>query len=371
MRVAWGCVAVALVTTAAAPGCRSILGFEDPTAYVDAGSPDPDEPDARPVWCYGSDEGLVKPCFAEEPRGELELPPMIDSDASPLCTATVSGGEGLCVIAAAAIDAGGVVRATGSRPVVLVATSSIAIHATLDAASHRSPSPPFRSVSVGAGASDDGCDPGIAPGASGGGAGGSFAGAGGNGGDGAGVGDSRGRPGATMAAVTALRGGCSGQGGASGTPGQGGHGGGAIYLIAVTEIAIAGSLNASGEGGHPGLANAAGGGGGGSGGMIGLDAPRIVNNGVVFANGASGGEGSGSTTAGAPGPEPSGAAGSPPPLSATATGGDGGRGSADGLADGGAAPAGSSGGGGGGGGIGVIRVWGAVLGDGAFSPQPS
>jgi len=332
--------------------------------------------------CFGT--GLVKPCFSPVPAGEVNLTEAIDTDTSPLCATDVTGADGLCVIAGERILIGVPIAATGSRPLVLVARSTIEIGGVLDVASHHATSgPPYMTRQIGAGAGMAACDAGAAPTegqGGGGGAGGSFGGAGGNGGNAPG-GGTGGVPSATQAVAT-LRGGCPGQSGIRGSFGAGGHGGGVVYLIAETSIAISGRINASGEGGLGAIMGNAGAGGGGSGGMIGLDAPAIMNTGVVFANGGSGGEGSGATNAfpGRLGPEPTGAASSPPTPNSSPNGGDGGGGSAGGTAagdaNGGRGGDGTDvsgfigGGGGGGGGTGVIKVYRGTLG-GEHSPLPA
>ena len=326
-------------------------------------------------FCPGATGGIVKPCFAMPPMGDVPLPGTIDTDTSTLCTTPMSGGNGYCVIAGNTINADDTVAVTGSKPLVLVAVTDITIvsGATLDMASHNNPTLPR----TGAGAGSPDCMAGTLPttnGGGGGGAGGSFGGAGGNGGNGNAGAGAGGQP-AAVQTPTTLRGGCPGQAGINGTFGVGGKGGGAVYLIANTSITIAGAINASGEGGHPGITGSAGAGGGGSGGMIGLDAPTITNTGVVFANGASGGEGSGLATAGNLGPEPTNAAPSPAPASNSGIGGDGGTGSGTGALTGGNGQNGSGGGspgggGGGGGGLGVIKVYRGTLG-GTRSPVPT
>jgi hypothetical protein len=110
--------------------------------------------------------------------------------------------------------------------------------------------------------------------------------------------------------------------------------------------------------------------------MIGLDSPTINNTGSVFANGASGGEGSGQTTPGNFGPEPTSAAPSAAPVSGTNNGGDGGGGTGTGTntgdngKDGAGGGLSGGGGGGGGGGLGVIKVYRGTLG-GQCSPAPT
>ena len=364
MRFAW-------VLVAALTGCRFYLPAETledaATGSIDAGIDTP----AGSI-CFGV--GLVKPCFPTAPTGIVTLPSSLDTSTSPLCSTTATAADGFCVIAGETIRVETAVGVIGAKPLVLVATMEIEISATLDAASHRgNTAPNYTTTQIGAGSDPaGGCNAGTAPGISSGGAGGTLGAFGGNGGDGAGGGPTDGGVAGGLQAITDLRGGCRGQNGVTGTPGQGGRGGGAVYLIANTAINISGLINASGEGGHPGITGVAGAGGGGSGGMIGLDAPTIANTGIVFANGASGGEGSGLSTSGVPGPEPNSVAASPAPLSGTSSGGDGGTGSGGGTATGGnGSNAGNNGGGGGGGGgVGVIKVYRGTL-TGQHSPPPT
>jgi hypothetical protein len=368
MRYAWALVATSAATLA---GCR----FDLPEAGVVDADPDGSDDAVALEFCYGASNGLVRPCFTSAPTGDITLQGSLNTDTSPMCMPPKSGGDGYCVIAANNITVADTVAATGSKPLVLVATARIESESgtTLDVASHHSSIPPR----TGAGAGSADCMMGTLPlanGGGGGGAGGSFAAAGGNGGSGNGNAGAGGRPGA-MQVPTILRGGCPGQDGINGTFGIGGKGGGAVYLIANTAIVISGAINASGEGGRPGVTGSAGGGGGGSGGMIGLDAPTINNSGVVYANGASGGEGGGVATAGIIGPEPTGTTPSPPAGGGTTNGGDGGTGSGAGATAGGPGSNGAGGGnpgggGGGGGGIGVIKVYRGTLG-GMHSPSPS
>lgn len=328
--------------------------------------------------CYGAQNGLAKPCFRPAPTGDLTLPAAINTTNDPLCSTDVMDvPASLCVIGRANINvaAGATVIVTGDRPLVLVATGTISITGTLEAASRRSTTNLDQHGLVGAGSDPTtGCQQGTQPGISGGGAGGTFValGGGGGGGNGGGAGGAAGTP-----QAIALRGGCRGQNatgtGGGATTAQGGNGGGALYLIAAA-INIEGTLNASGEGGHRGLSgNNSPGGGGGSGGLIGLDALTISNNGLVFANGGGGGEGSGNGISGNPGADPTSAA--PAAGGINGGGGNGGPGGAGGVSggttnggNGSNAPA--DGGGGGGGGAGVIKVFRSTL-DGQYSPNPT
>jgi hypothetical protein len=266
-----------------------------------------------------------------------------------------------------------VTNAIGSRPLILVAVSTITVAATLDVASHRV------SGQHGAGSPSPECTFGTLPpgGNGGGGAGGSF---GGRGGDGGGA-TARGIAG-TPTVPTEIRGGCPGQRGASlggVSVSQFGAGGGAIYLIANESITITGTINASGAGasatGFSGGGTGLGGGGGGSGGMIGLDAAILDISGRVFANGGggAGGTGGGGGNGGSFGQDPSAPLVAAPGGIANNNAGPGGAGAASTTLDGQVGFNGAGGGhGGGGGGAGVIRVFGTMTGvNNSISPPPS
>jgi hypothetical protein len=305
--------------------------------------------------CFGT--GLLRICLASAPTQSLTISSAttIDTTDSPMCAAVTSGGD-YCVLAGTTITIDGKVRATGTRPLVLIASDSITTGTQIDVGSHRAVTP-----ETGAGADPSSCAPGTAPTTGGGGAGGSFTGLGGTGGNGAGAASGGGVPGVVAAAITELRGGCPGQDGQSGTAndkGIRGHGGGAVFLIAGNRIAVGGGINAAGEGGTAGAKNTSGGGGGGAGGMIGFDAPTITITSLILANGGGGGEGSGTgTNAGAPGTDPTAIGPAAGGGGSSATGGDGGDGSAGAAAGVGAAGnSGTGGGGGGGGGAGLVKA---------------
>lgn len=327
--------------------------------------------DARPnaPGCFGTDPFVI--CLAALPTEPLSisLTTRIDTTNSPMCVATTtSSSAGYCVLAATTIAITGRLRGIGSKPLVLLATDSIAVSTAdglIDVGNHRG------DVDLGAGADPVTCLTGTAPGARAGGAGGTFTGAGGSGGAPAGFvgGGGQAAPGNTS--IATIRGGCAGQAGDGGGPG--GRGGGAVYLLAGRKIEITTGtnpktgINAVGEGGSRGVSGAVsmagGGAGGGSGGMILFDAPTITCNGLILASGGGGGEGNGATSTGNPGEDPTGvdpAAGG----SGNPGGGNGGAGSSavaagngtngsngqfDTLGDGGS-------GGGGGGGAGLIRA---------------
>jgi hypothetical protein len=311
--------------------------------------------------CYGEGTVIGKICFAATPTNTLAINDVttIDTGASTLCAVPKSAGDGYCVLLAKTITVDSTLRATGTKPLVLIANDSItstSVDALIDVSSKRS-----GATELGAGYDPATCTPVTtgAPKNTGGGAGGSFTGKGGSGGGG-GPANSGGTPGDAVTAVTTLRGGCPGQDGAD-MGGTGGHGGGAVFLFAVNKIDFKGTINAGGESGVGSAANGGGGGGAGAGGMIGFAAPMItVENGVI-ANGGGGGEGvSQGGTAGNNGNDAAGVSASDGGLGGSTSGGDGGSGSAGpaaGLGANGNNGVGSAaGGGGGGGGAGLIKA---------------
>ena len=275
-------------------------------------------------------------------------------------------------------------KATGTRPLVIVATGPLTVTGVLDVASRR--------TGRGAASQSTECQlalrsPGLggtppAAGGGGGGAGGSFASRGGNGG----AGDSDFHQSGLAADLDLgtpmrLRGGCAGQsgGGSDGTTsgGEAGAGGGAVYLVAGGRLAIMGTINASGGGGVGGNARN-GGGGGGSGGMIILHGSPITTTAasVLLAVGGGGGGGGAATgpavtARGSDGLDPLAAtplvaaAGGSAGLDATGNGGNGGNGFA--IAASAVDGTGGAVDGGGGGGGGSIQA-NQALGDAAVSP---
>lgn len=339
------------------------LGTEPgmPTDAVDA----PPTIDAPPgMNCYGSFESV---CLTAAPQGPINvigsslLP--IDTDTSTLCQSPASGSSlgPACILAAATISINGTLRATGSKPLILIGTTSITVNggSLIDVAS--------RGFERGAGARA--CPPGGGAGGNAGGHGASFGTLGGIGGAG-GSGMAGGVP--QVIALTDLLGGCTGApGGGSGvTPGLGGLGGGAVLLIG-TAVIINGTINASGGGASGGVTGAGGGGGGGSGGAIVVDSQNVSFNGGAFlyAQGGGGGEGASVTTTGAPGgvaPTPGG-----PAIggrNVNSQGGDGGNGAVSSSASGG--NSGNDGGGGGGGGAGHIKITDGTFTDGGSTYPP-
>lgn len=285
-----------------------------------------------------------------------------------------STGPELCVVAGTTVTVNEFVDVSGTRPLVLVATSgalTVTSIATIDASA-------FRNGGAGPGSNFASCAaPGTAGSASngsGGGAGGSFGTRGGNGGAGGGAAGGTAAPASTP---VFLRGGCRGAvgGTSSGAGGLGGDSGGALYLVANTTLSINGRIDASGASGDGAPSGKGGGGGGGSGGMIALWGRNGISIGataVVFANGAGGGGGADAAAPGGNGFESTG----PLVIGAGGPGGNG-VGTAGGagatlVAPGQSATASTKGGGGGGGGVGVIKnVSGQSITAGSFSPPPS
>ena len=359
---------------------------DDATTRVDAA------PTADATMCFGT--GLLRICLDALPTGGVTLLGTIATDGAA-CTQLVAQASGpmLCVIAGTTINGPGATVVTGTRPLVLVAISTLSISGTLDLSSNTARTgaganfaPICNQATYTAGSGeDDG-------GGGGGGAGGGFGTPGATGG----LGDTNdnlpptphmgqpGKAGMQQPKPTLLRGGCPGGsgGGGSGTVtttlgGPGGASGGALYLIAGSSITIGGNVFASGAGGGA-VAGAAGyemgGGGGGSGGMIGLDAPAIEIDGIVAANGGAGAGGGGNVggTVGAPGTTTSYNVRAAHGVGDTSgTAGDGGDGTAVGATN--ALPLAStvSGGGGGGGGVGVIWLDGALTNGAKVSPPPT
>lgn len=326
-------------------------------------------PDAPPdaATCFGG--SFLTVCMQQSPSAPLTVSSLstIDTSSTAFCapvTSTTRGGD-YCVMAATSIAIDALLRAVGTRPLVLIARDSITIGASgmVDVGSHSNPTP-----QAGAGADPSECadtaqpGPTAANGTGGGGAGGTFGGMGGAGGPGGGTNGGAAGMGAFTLALLQLRGGCPGQAGAGGAGGAGGHGGGAVYLIAGNRIDVQGTISAGGAGGGGGAGNpSAGGGGGGAGGLIGFDAPVITASGQLLANGGSGGGGaSSSPSPGSPGSDAvaigpaAGGAGAPP------NGGRGGDGSARSttvIGARGSSGGGTGGGGGGGGGAaGMIKA---------------
>lgn len=258
----------------------------------------PGAPDALPDAASGTQFGtFIKVTFTS--ASDIPTMPLmwtsdvdLDTDASTMCNTRNNQAAKYCVVAATTITlaSAATLRAHGSKPLVLLATSTFDLQGTIDVSSKHDGSPAGAGAAVVAS-----CPNTTAPTGNSGGFGGSFGGKGGNGGpvDGA--------MGTASPALTVfptdLRGGCRGGNGSSTTAGTspaGGSGGGAVAIIA-DDLHLNGKINASGAAGKGGPAIKSGGGGGGSGGMIVLDARSIIPgtspNIWLFANGGGGGQG--------------------------------------------------------------------------------
>lgn len=330
-----------------------------------------DAPPDAPQFCYGAGMGAV--CLSAQPSQPLVLGNTTFDTGGNSCTEVVTtNGVALCVLAGSAVTLPtGTFRAAGTRPLVIVSTSTTIIQGTINVSSPRG-------GTAGAGVAAAQCgSPAVGEtdaGGAGGGAGGSYGGLGGNGGNGDTNNDGgpsgEGAGGVALAKITptTIRAGCPGANGGDGNEphGNGGLAGGAVYLIATTSITITGGVHASGGGGSAGR-NRSGGGGGGSGGFIGFDTPLVTVSGAITANGGGGGEGGG-IEGGFDGDD-----GTDNNTRATGgygntNGGDGGFGSGGSLITGDPGDEASGGGGGGGGGAGYIYIKGQLSSSGIVSP---
>ena len=229
-----------------------------------------------------------------------------------------------------------ILRATGTRPLIIVSTGDILVGGEIDVSSSATGKGAGANTAPGCAAGGDG-KAGLfnaAGGRGGGGGGGGFGAPGGAGGDGDTANTTGGsRGGSNLASFTeSVRGGCQGGGGRTSTGEKsGGEGGGAIQLSACGMIQLTSGafLRASGASGS--ADTTVSGSGGGSGGYIGLDANRVIAQAL-------------------------------PPIQLLANGGDGGPGTSSGGVGGnfgmpqGADGSSDTSGGGGGGGVGVIWI---------------
>jgi hypothetical protein len=337
-------------------GCQQLFGLDQPrrpdAATIDGSGSDSSD-------CYGT--GVYTICLQSPPP-----PPISFTPGQTIVTADVCSNErwsnvnqpDSCIVVATMLTVPSI-AVRGSRPLVLLATDSLTVEGTIDAASHAgdiigpaSPSPDCQS----------GLQPQNGVKGAGGGAGGSFVALGADGGFGNAGSNNGGTAGSPIAA-TRLQAGCDGQVGGVGssTGAVSGHGGGALVLIAGGTLTLRSAIiNVSGSGGHSAGVAEGGGGGGGSGGMLVLNAPAIVDDksSIVIANGGGGGGGGGGTAG------PDGA--DPDPSAPTTTAAGGGASCGNNAGGHGAvvvtAPqagndgSGNCGGGGGGGGIGYIQA---------------
>jgi len=350
--------ATAVICVLALGGCRGLLGIDEPIVGDAGAAPGDSAPDAE--TCYG-----VAPfelCGTFAPTTDLVVSGFggMVVDTALDCDAVV---RGWCVIARTSITiAGAGLKATGSRPLALLALGSIDVSGQIRAdAEGATPGPGATDLTLGC---HVGAPPSPGLNGGGGGAGGSFVTAGGAGGAGNVGANPGGTPGTPVGPISDLRGGCSGGTGAPGNTlalDPGGAGGGGVYLLAATSMNITGTINASGGGGGRGRQSKSGGSGGGSGGMIVLWSPMLTGSPTLIASGGGGGGGADNGANGTPGGEGltilaalGGAGGS----QGAGVGGKGSLGMGPGLAGGDDNT--SAGGGGGGGGGGVLRIFGTA-----------
>lgn len=364
-----------LVVALSVAGCRQVLGIEPPSTAasgVDASGTDASGADAAASdgphqFCYGA--AGYQLCFATPPTGDVVLTGSnnkISTNTFTACTAAPtswgSAQPDVCMIAADTIELTTSLRVTGTKPLVLVAATSIDIAATLDLSNNGAGSAQPQCATIN-GYSDTSTSN-----TGGGGAGGSLKTQGGAGGYGSGYGV----PCPAETNHVPLRGGMAGGGGgdyeANNGGGTGGLGGGAVFLAAGSAITVDGVINVSGGGGAGGTYYG-GGGAGGAGGMVALAAPLLSVGGIIMANGGGGGTPGINDAATGYGASPS--------VSSPLDGGSGGtmdQGSGSqpsgGHGCGAAAPAvaGASGTAGGGGGCGFVLVSGTVTGGTSISP---
>jgi len=350
-----------VITTLANATNATIAGTPQTTTIVD------DDP-----TCFGP-AGSYQICIQTVPTTPVTLAAgTLNTDTaanggSPLCATTAPMGWTMnqpdaCFVMGTTITipTGTTVKATGPRPLVLLATDTLSIAGTLDVSSHiGASSGPASNV----GCASFGPAP-VSGSGGGGGAGGGFMSIGGAGGTGNGGASAGGSALGPSAPPAALRGGCDGQHGGGGggvnNAGSVGHGGGAVYLLAGNLLDLTnGTIDASGSGGTGGD-NFTGGSGAGAGGMIELSATTYTKNATtrLFANGGGGAGGADSNSSGGSGADPT-----APAITTVANGGMGGGGGNGGKgfagltqATVGAPGGGNKGGGGGGGGGGFIQA---------------
>jgi len=217
-----------------------------------------------------------------------------------------TGGVGLGVFSMKklTVAAGTMVRAKGSRSLVLLVPGAVVIAGTINVTGDGGDAGPGGGAGGIGGQKGGGSCPGLTGTGdtymdycSSGGGGGGHGGIGADGGDSACFGAhaySGGKGGGTCgnASLSPLVGGSGGAGGtkvsALSYPGPGGGGGGAIQISSGLSISVSGGINAGGGGG--GESRSAGGAGGGAGGAILLEAASI-SLGILAANGGGGGGG--------------------------------------------------------------------------------
>lgn len=304
-------------------------------------------------------------------------------------------GPELAVLRLSSLEVGAsaMIRVIGSRPLVVIAATSITIHGTLDAGARRAqpgagggPHDQPHTGRGSPGANDGGAGNSGGVGDSGGGGGGFGTPGGGGGGGGGPISDPKitiagppGGPAHGTPELLILRGGGAGGVGSPCMLDPGGAGGGAIQLSAFESITVDGVIHVGGGGGGRGYrcpSTGGSGGGGGAGGAIFLEANTITLGGTLAANGGGGGSGSDSPNSldGIFGADAS-ATASAAAGAAAVNGGIGGAGGAGGWRDSdpmNGADTGYANGGGGGGAVGriVVRSHVATVPAGITSPTP-
>jgi hypothetical protein len=324
---------------ASTDGAAPTFGFQPsnvPLAAIDAAA------------AQAMDEDVASPCTIQT---DTSAPEQDCFNTNPIAEVTQSDGStvNLIVVNSLKLETNGVIRVTGTVPLVLVSLSDVTLSGTIDAHSE--------DLSPGAGGATEAQSDAAGLGKGGGVPGSDAAGIGGGGGSycgAGGLGGGQSAPGMVYGSsdIRPLAGGSSGGGGAVGS----GAGGGAVQIVAAgTLTMMSGStITVGGEGGpFGGVASDQNAGGGGSGGAILLEATNVSIGGVLAANGGGGG-GDYSNPGGADATPDANAA---PGGAAGASGAAGGNGAAAGLI------AGSNGNtkpglnaGGGGGGAGWIRI---------------
>lgn len=344
-----------LVLVCLSAGCGRLLGIDDLQGPSDGAMSDAGGDGAvcavRGVDVCGL-QALSTLTLTSEP---------FDTDRNAFCQVV----NGACVLYADSISvpAGVTARFVGSKPVILFSRTAIRVDGVVEASSYISFNP--GSIIRGAGSMGAGCATVVTNGGVGA-PGGSFQGRGGRGGGTSPL------PGEPMA-VNSPRGGCPG--GDSSSGGRTSPPGGGLWLLASGEITItaSGAVAANGAGGTGGDAATLGGYGGGSGGFVLLHAPRIMNAGVISANGGGGGGGGksddGGGDLGADGQRAATRAQGGAPVLPGGAGGAGGAAlTLDGDTGMNSANASQAGSGGGGGGAGWVILEGQISGDGVQSP---
>jgi hypothetical protein len=318
------------------------------------------------LMCFGT---LVSACF---PTSAIPTAPRIltstdiDTDLTArgsLCNQDNDLKAKYCVVAGSelTLGAGETLTAHGSRPLVLLSTTTMDLLGDIDVSSHHA-GQQLRGAGANPGRTGA-CSFTTAPTEAvmgGGGYGASLGTVGGGGGNAAMQVAGGGLAGPRLESFPVeLRGGCKGGDGSglAGSSAAAGDGGGAIALIAPMQIHVDAMINASGGAGHGGAMSASnGGGGGGAGGMILFDSLVPLTFGArtkLWANGGGGAQGGSAEGEGADGNESTGPMQAASGGSGSSTGGSGGAGSVGGS-PGVAGASVAGGGGGGGGGAGFI-----------------